>query len=111
QCIFKRPFLIHFHEAAGRLPVVVTDQGGPQENVLPSKTGLVVPAGDSDAFADALLTLIDHPMERQSMKRKAREYVEKRSFESAFRQLWESYKTFRPEEAPVSCSQMNNGVR
>lgn len=81
---------------ASGLPVVVTDRGGPHENVLPSDTGFVVPAGDADAFAAALLDLIDHPALRQRMKEKARDSMKDRSFESAFQQLWESYGAFLP---------------
>jgi glycosyltransferase involved in cell wall biosynthesis len=74
------------------LPVVVTDQGGPQENMRPDKTGLVVPGHDMAALSEALEHLISHPQERENMGRAARRYMEARSFDAAFLQTWESYK-------------------
>jgi glycosyltransferase involved in cell wall biosynthesis len=40
-------------QAAGR-PVVAADAGGAQEIVRPDRTGVLVPAGDTDALAEAL---------------------------------------------------------
>ena len=74
------------------LPVVVTDQGGPRENMLPGKTGLVVKGNDPMALAEVLQRLIEHPQERSAMGREARRYMEERSFDAAFLQTWESYK-------------------
>ena len=78
------------------LPVVVTDRGGPRENMRPGQTGLVVSGNDSMALADALEHLIDHPRERNAMGREARRAMEARSFDAAFLQTWESYKTVPP---------------
>jgi glycosyltransferase involved in cell wall biosynthesis len=75
------------------LPVVVTDQGGPRENMRPGKTGLVVSGNDSQALAEAIEYLIDHPRERNAMGHEARRTMEARSFDAAFLQTWESYKT------------------
>jgi glycosyltransferase involved in cell wall biosynthesis len=46
-------------QAAGR-PVVSTDVGGVADVVENGVTGFVTPAGDADAFADALLKLTEH---------------------------------------------------
>lgn len=40
-------------QAAGR-PVVAADGGGARETVLPGRTGVLVPTGDTDALAEAL---------------------------------------------------------
>lgn len=45
--------------AMGR-PVVVSDAGGLPESVVHGETGLVVPAGDAGALAEALVSLLRH---------------------------------------------------
>ena len=81
---------------ASGLPVVVTDQGGPKENLIDSQTGFVVPGDDTEAFLNASLKLIDNPVLLQQMKQDARQYAEHRSFESAYMRLWESYRCVEP---------------
>jgi glycosyltransferase involved in cell wall biosynthesis/predicted metal-dependent phosphoesterase TrpH len=78
---------------ASGLPVIVTDQGGPKENMVHEETGFVVPAGRPDAFIEALQTLIQNPSLCYEMKNNARKYVEDRSFEAAYMSLWDSYRT------------------
>jgi glycosyltransferase involved in cell wall biosynthesis len=76
---------------ASGLPVIVTDKGGPCENVLPNETGLVVPAGDPDALLRAIIHLIDAPERIQYMRRKARAHVESRTFDATFLKTWEIF--------------------
>jgi glycosyltransferase involved in cell wall biosynthesis len=76
---------------ASGLPVIVTDEGGPRENILPGKTGFIVPANEKEVLMDTILSLVDDPSRRVKMGFQAREYMENRTFESAFLQLWESY--------------------
>lgn len=73
---------------ASGLPVIVTDCGGPQENILPGKTGLVVPGKDQKAMLKAIRELITDTDKRQAMDRVARIYMEERSFEKAFERTW-----------------------
>ena len=82
------------------LPVVVSDQGGPRENMLPGKTGLEVAGNDSAALAAALHRLLANPQVRRGMGLAARRYMEARSFDAAFLETWESYKTVRTGEGP-----------
>jgi glycosyltransferase involved in cell wall biosynthesis len=42
-------------------PVVGTDVGGVSEMVVTGKTGWLIPPGDDEALADALLDVLDHP--------------------------------------------------
>jgi glycosyltransferase involved in cell wall biosynthesis len=77
---------------ASGLPVVVTDEGGPKENMIPEKTGFVVPSSDGGTFTRSLLKLIDNPSLLKNMKKKAREYTENRSFEDAYIKLWNSHR-------------------
>jgi len=52
---------------AARLPLVTSDFGPLAEVNLDGITGLVVPAGDSDALAGAIRTLADNPLLAQNM--------------------------------------------
>lgn len=73
---------------ASGLPVVVSDQGGPQENMIPEKTGFVVPAFDPEAIAAVISRLYHNTAEIGRMKQAARKYMENRSFEENFLKTW-----------------------
>lgn len=77
---------------ASGLPVIVTDVGGPQENMTPGQTGLVVRADDAEALVAAVLSLLDEPERRRQMGAAARHYIENRSFSQAFNATWEIYQ-------------------
>ena len=77
---------------ASGLPVVVSDLGGPHENVRQGHTGLVVPAGRAGELRQAMQALLDDPARRRVMGRQARTHMESRSFAQAFRQHWELYR-------------------
>ena len=78
---------------ASGLSVIVTDKGGPKENLIPEKTGYIVPEGNSRALADAMLRLADNPQTLRRMREHARVYSEERSFESCFINQWEMYRS------------------
>ncbi|MHC1743833.1 MAG: glycosyltransferase [Syntrophobacteraceae bacterium] len=80
---------------ASGVPVVVTNLGGPSENVIHGKTGWVVSAADPVVFRDAIQKLIRDPEGLTRMGLEARRYMEGRSFEKAFDETWELYKTVR----------------
>ncbi len=63
--------------AAAR-PVVATPVGGTPELVVDGETGLLVPAGDVDALADALRRLLDDPELAARMGEAGRRRVEER---------------------------------
>ncbi len=75
------------------LPVIVSDQGGPCENMLPGKTGLMVAASDSDGLVAAMRTLVVDSNRRRVMGQAARRYMEERSFDAAFRKMWDLYRS------------------
>lgn len=77
---------------ASGLPVIVTDKGGPKENLIPEVTGFVVPANNPGTLAETVSMLTDNPDRLQKMKQNARKYMENRSLESAYLELWESYQ-------------------
>jgi len=68
-------FSLAFMEAfaAGR-PIVTTRLGGAGE-LIDDATGVLVPPGDTAAFAAALRRLIEHPEERRAMGERARDRV------------------------------------
>jgi glycosyltransferase involved in cell wall biosynthesis len=76
---------------ASGLPVIVSDTGGPQENMVHSQTGFIFPTGNIEALTQTLLNLMDDPQLLQKMKQNARNYMDNRSFESAYLRFWNSY--------------------
>ena len=77
---------------ASGLPVVVSDKGGPRENLLPGETGFVVRSLDADALAEAIHRLYKSSAEIDHMKKAARKYMEDRSFEENFLKSWNLFK-------------------
>ncbi|MBI2423029.1 MAG: glycosyltransferase [Candidatus Hydrogenedentes bacterium] len=85
---------------ASGIPAIVSDTGGPQENVAHGKTGLVVQSDDRDALVSAVLWLLEDRARCQALGRAGREAMEKRSFANAFDTLWELYTAEKsPEES------------
>lgn len=62
---------------AAAKPVVATDVAGTREAVEHETTGLLVPAGDPEAAAEALLRLVDDPALRRRMGEAGRRRVER----------------------------------
>lgn len=85
---------------ASGLPVIVTDMGGPKENVIHGKTGLIVPGDDAHALASAMRELVCDPEKRRQMGLAAREYAEARSFEQAFQETWQMLTEDLPSAPP-----------
>jgi glycosyltransferase involved in cell wall biosynthesis len=77
---------------ASGLPVIVSDKGGPMENINPGQTGVIVPGRDADALAQAMIELCADPQRVRRMGEQARSFAEERSFGSAFLATWELYK-------------------
>jgi glycosyltransferase involved in cell wall biosynthesis len=59
------------------LPVVTTDVAGTSELVLDGQTGYVVPQGDVDRLAQAMVTLVANRQLRQRMGQAGRERIER----------------------------------
>lgn len=77
---------------ASGLPVVVSDQGGPCENVVHGETGVIVPDLDARSLETALRELAADPGRLRRMGEAARESMEGRSFDAAFLGAWDLYK-------------------
>jgi glycosyltransferase involved in cell wall biosynthesis len=76
---------------ASGIPVIVTDQGGPAENIIPGETGLVVPGDCARSIFTAMASLVADSRRRSAMGKAARRYMESRSFEAAFDETWEMF--------------------
>ncbi|MCC6145108.1 MAG: glycosyltransferase [Candidatus Hydrogenedentes bacterium] len=95
---------------ASGLPVIVVDQGGPQENVEHGQTGLVVSAGNVDALLNAMLMLAEDEALRGRMRVSARASMEHRSFARAFARLWDLYTMEANVCAPFSVIPFNTNL-
>ena len=84
---------------ASGVPAVVTDEGGPRENVLNGKTGFIVDGEDPAPMAAAMEKLAADETLRQSMGKAARAYMEERSFERAFLTTWDMQYSVVPAPA------------
>jgi glycosyltransferase involved in cell wall biosynthesis len=75
----EEPFGRVFLEAmAAGLPVVAARSGGALDVVEDGVTGILVPPGDAEAFADALARLFDDPALRQRLGNAGRRRAEER---------------------------------
>lgn len=63
--------------AACARPIVTTDTPGCRDCVEPGRSGLLVPARDASALADALHDLLEHPMKRRAFGAAGRELAER----------------------------------
>ncbi|MFP4173348.1 MAG: glycosyltransferase [Candidatus Hydrogenedentota bacterium] len=83
---------------ASGIPVIVTDKGGPCENIIRGETGLVVRGGDVTALQTAMWTLTEDRERLQSMGAAARRYMESRDFQTAFEELIAMYENELPRK-------------
>jgi glycosyltransferase involved in cell wall biosynthesis len=74
------------------LPVLVTDQGGPQEHMRHGSTGWVCPAGDAAAFTDRLATLLSDVSLKRAMGQAAVTYATSRSWPIALAPLYDAWR-------------------
>lgn len=77
---------------ASGLPVVVTDQGGPKENMVHGRTGIMVEGNSITGLQDGMLRLITDPNMRKFMGSEARRLVVDRTFDKAFEEAWNLYE-------------------
>jgi glycosyltransferase involved in cell wall biosynthesis len=74
-------------QAAG-LPVLVSNQGGPQEVMDDGITGLVLPADNVDRWVDAICGLLNDDQMRQRMGRTAAQRMSRFSLSKTFEAFW-----------------------
>lgn len=102
-------------QAAGT-PVVVTNEGGPAENLIAEETGFVVAGNSVDALADGMERIATDHMFRDEMGIAARQYMEARGFARAFDQLFGMYTESAHDSAatpaaPTDFGKMSDAVR
>lgn len=83
-------------QAAG-LATIVSGVGGPKENIIPDKSGLVVEQENAEAYAQAMLSLARHPERLQVMKCAARSWAESRPLKSAFMAQWQMFEKLKSQ--------------
>jgi glycosyltransferase involved in cell wall biosynthesis len=74
------------------LPVVVSDRGGPCENLLRGESGIVCRGGDVSSFAGAIQEL-SNPDRRAAFSAAARRYAESRAWEASLAPVYALYRT------------------
>jgi glycosyltransferase involved in cell wall biosynthesis len=75
-------------QAAG-VPVIVSDRGGPKENLWPDQSGIVCAGQNPHAWAHAAIRLCG---ERERASAKAREYALTRRWDVALAPLFDAYR-------------------
>ena len=95
------------------LPVVVTDQGGPQENMRPGVTGRVFRGGDAGGLVEAVADLASSRERRRRMSAAARRHARSRRWEEASAPLYDAYRAVaaRRRASPRPCAPAPNGGR
>jgi glycosyltransferase involved in cell wall biosynthesis len=74
------------------LPVLVSDQGGPKEVVIPGRTGLVLESTRPAAWAKAVVTLVRDGDLRRRMGAAATEHIRPMTIRASFEHWWEMHE-------------------
>lgn len=77
---------------ASGLPVIVAGQGGPRENMLDGRTGVVCDGEDEDVWVAAVARLLRDEGQRTAMAVAARAFAQSRSWERALEPLYRAYE-------------------
>jgi glycosyltransferase involved in cell wall biosynthesis len=88
-------------QAAG-LPVIVSNRGGPQQQVASGTTGFVCQAGDANGFADAVIALLHRPERRAAMSREARKHAETHDWPRSLEPLHAAWHSAAARRASVA---------
>lgn len=83
---------------ASGLPVIVSDQGGPQENIIPGRTGWVFVGRDEESLMKCMEKMFNNPQKCREMGTEARKTMERRSFQRAFQAMWELFEAASDKE-------------
>jgi glycosyltransferase involved in cell wall biosynthesis len=78
--------------AASGLPLVVADRGGVRETAIPGRTGVRVPVGDLQGFAEACVALLRDDALRAQLSRGARAEALSRQWDRTLDDALDAYK-------------------
>ena len=81
---------------ASGVPVVTTNVGGIPFLVEHDKTALLVPGGDAQAMAGAILELLGNPEKAARLARAGRDYVQRYNWQSVRGRLFDVYAELAP---------------
>jgi glycosyltransferase involved in cell wall biosynthesis len=87
---------------ASGLPVFVSDTGGPRENMIDGRTGVIVAGAAAAAWADSLAAVLHDRGRMSELASAAREYGVARRWENALEPLYRTY--YEVLRAPVPLS-------
>jgi glycosyltransferase involved in cell wall biosynthesis len=90
---------------ASQTAIVATETEGAKEIIQPGQTGLLVPVGDADKLAKAILELLDHNEERLRLGRAAQQSVVKQF--SVERMVGETEEIYRAEIKKIDANATN----
>ena len=76
---------------ASGLPCLVSDEGGPQEIVVPGVCGEVFPGNDPNALSDGIVALAGDPARLARFREAARMRASEFTYEAAARAFWNLY--------------------
>ncbi|HEY3159714.1 MAG TPA: glycosyltransferase family 4 protein [Vicinamibacterales bacterium] len=97
--------LVMIEAAASGLPVVSTASDGARDIVIDGETGTLVPIGNPDALADAVVDLLVHPTRARSMGERGRQHVARRFDQqksiAAWVGMWQSVAAGRKPCGPA----------
>jgi glycosyltransferase involved in cell wall biosynthesis len=85
---------------ASGLPVIVSNAGGPSEQMIDRRTGIV--CRDDSTFEFALMSLLRHQSARRSMSSAARRYAMTRQWSVALEPLYQAYTDLCALPTPVT---------
>jgi glycosyltransferase involved in cell wall biosynthesis len=77
---------------ASGLPVIVSDKGGPRENMVAGVTGWVCPRSDPRDWATLVGDVLRAPASKEQMGQAAREYALSRGWDHALSSVYQAYR-------------------
>jgi glycosyltransferase involved in cell wall biosynthesis len=77
---------------ASGLPVLVSGAGGPHENMLPGRSGIICESDAPTEWAEALVRMLASTKTRQALGRAARDYALSKRWQVALEPLYRSYR-------------------
>lgn len=83
---------------ASGIPVIVSDRGGPRENVVPGRTGWIFTGHDEESLLGRMEWMCINTERRREMGQEARKSMERRSFQRAFQAMWELFEATSEKE-------------